>query len=49
MSNLEKPLGADAEDLTLLRTVTRSRYRELQPAYNQSRQDTLPGADSSTE
>lgn len=46
MSNLERPDGADAEELTMIRTVSRARYREVQPAYNQPRQDTIPGASS---
>lgn len=49
MSNLDKPVGEDAEELKLVRTVSRSRYREIQPAFNQPRQDTLPGASSHDE
>jgi hypothetical protein len=50
MINIPKPSSEDeAEDLLLIRGVSRSRYRELQPAYNQPRQDTLPGASSSDE
>lgn len=46
MSELSKPEGEDAENVTLIRTVSRARYREVQPAFNQPRQDTLPGASS---
>jgi hypothetical protein len=49
MSELEKPEGGSAEDLTLIRSVSRARHREEQPAFNQPRQDTIPGADSSDE
>jgi hypothetical protein len=48
--SIPKPSGVThAETLSLVRTVSRSRYREVQPAFNQPRQDTIPGADSATE
>lgn len=47
MTNIPKPDAEDeAEELILKRGATRSRYRETQPAFNQPRQDTLPGASS---
>jgi hypothetical protein len=46
MSNIPKPSNAEAEELVLKRTVANARHREQQPAYNQPRQDTLPGASS---
>jgi hypothetical protein len=50
MSEIPKPTSVDdAESLLMIRSVTRSRYREMQPAFNQPRQDTLPGASSADE
>lgn len=50
MSNLPRPSEEDeAADLIFVRGTTRSRYRETQPAFNQPRQDTLPGASSGDE
>lgn len=47
---IEKPSGVtNAETLRLIRTVSRARYREIQPAFNQPRQDTIPGASSHDE
>jgi hypothetical protein len=47
MSEIERPEGEAAEDLLLIRSVSRARHREVQPAFNQPRHDTIPGADSS--
>lgn len=47
MTNIPRPTPeTDAEELILRRTTSKSRHREAQPAYNEPRQDTLPGASS---
>lgn len=47
MNQIPKPLEiATAEEIIIRRNISRSRHRETQPAYNEPRQDTLPGASS---
>lgn len=44
MSQIPKPTNIPAQQVLTKRTVSTSRHRETQPAYEQPRQDTLSGA-----